>query len=1373
MVSIRWLHLTDLHMGMTGLKDYWPAVEEVFFEDLEYLREKVGMWDLVLFTGDLTQRGTPDEFEQINQLLERLNKKFNELEGALTFLSVPGNHDLVRPNNQEDPSLINLLYLWHNPAVHTPFWENPKSPQRRLINKIFANYMEWWRKTPARNLDSIREGKLPGDFSATFEKGGVKLGIVGLNTSFLHLADVEEGSLTIHVSQLNEACGEAPPDWIKKHDVCLLLTHHPMNWLSEKGQEELKAYIYPPGRFAAHLFGHMHRSNLSSLSEGAAAARRYMQGASLFGVEGWGKGGKEQRIHGYSLCELNVLDKYAELRIWPRLAVKNQSGGWSIERDQSFTLVKGDDCTAPIPIQLLRPRWRDKHNINTTGDKGGDLNDASEGVNVSSQGLTTATSLVVAYLEELANQRPYADWDNSTYIDRDVVKDEALFSRTVTLHKRAEPHETSESKSTEIEGQPSTMAEKSSAAPSNEPTSQSLMIWTEAEDQSSVSGTLPAAPLKEILQSEGRLMLLGEPGMGKTTSLLHLVWESASYSLSSLQVQDIDVTEIPIHVELKYYDGEPEFETFLARKVNDILGSRRLRLGADVEESTKALKFWMSRPEFRFLLLVDGLNEVQPRFHLPIRRMLQALLKSPHRIVIACRERDYDQSFQDFASAYVLQGLQKDEIRDYLERVLGEPGTRLFNEQIKREMLSLAANPLLLWLISKVAQHDPGVTLPTNRGTLFRQFISQMPRLRRSESVEASIPVDIVLSAMAKLGFEMQEREQVAIGLDAVRMWNVPTLGRDLEDILTQAKEWRFLKADGRMGEPIEFIHQLFMEYFAAVHLNNYLLKGQSLEEVLGERPYNVRWNEVILMLAGIADHPSELVKWLSAKAVARQEKSIALLIHDCFETTQAVSDVDARLALINAMITALGDMSDPDRSWAMKRYLISMGETAVAPLLLALHSNNDQFNYIEIGDQFRQKEIVSTLGHIGDPQAVEPIIKVLKSRAYSLHGVAAAALGLIGDMRAIPHLIECLNHPVSHVVIEAAGALRRMPNYQSTIPLASIMMKHQDPKVRRAAAIALESMADERVVEDLINALRDDWEVSWYAERALVKVGEPAAQALIPLLLDNEGALQNKVAHILEWMGVDAIPSLKLVLTLSSNRLSVRLRVMHIMRAIGHPTLVPVLIELLMDDSKEVRQQAEHTLVRIGEQAVEPLVNCLKNSDIKFRWRVISVLRRIGAPAVVPLIAAAKDPIELVRLGAAYTLKNITDTRAIGPLSTALRHEDPLIRQHAVYALGEMVDYRAVRPLIAALRDEAVEVRREAAHALGQVADQRAGRPLLEALNDNDPEVKCKAMMALLYLGVKAPEPFAAALKDDAPQVRECAARALDIINGTVSERR
>jgi hypothetical protein len=210
---------------MDGLTERWPNVEQEFFNDIEFLVREAGGLDLVLFTGDLTQRAKPEEFERVSELLEKLWAKFRQLACEPQFLAVPGNHDLVRPVDSCSPALLTLLHLWEKDEVQRPFWDNADSPQRELVAQAFNNYVQWWNGLQVPKIAKYRSGLLPGDFAATFEKSAVQLGIVGLNSAFLQLVSGNlQGRMALHVKQFNGACGGNGAQWASNHDLCLLLT---------------------------------------------------------------------------------------------------------------------------------------------------------------------------------------------------------------------------------------------------------------------------------------------------------------------------------------------------------------------------------------------------------------------------------------------------------------------------------------------------------------------------------------------------------------------------------------------------------------------------------------------------------------------------------------------------------------------------------------------------------------------------------------------------------------------------------------------------------------------------------------------------------------------------------------------------------------------------------------------------------------------------------------------------------------------------------------------------------------------------------------------------------------------------------------------
>jgi hypothetical protein len=351
MTSFSWLHLTDLHMGMTEQLPFLPVIKDRFFDDLEVLHKKCGSWDLVLFTGDLTQGGKVEEFKKVDEFLAELWEHLGKLGSKPSLLAVPGNHDLTRPINPKEPEVVVLRSWALHPDVQPEFWTDSKSRYRKVVDAAFENYINWWNSAPSRL--PIQSGMLPGDFSAVLEKPGASLGIVGLNTTFLQLTPGDyKGKLTLDARQFQEACGSDGPEWVKKRSACLLLTHQPPDWLTLEAQKQLQAEITGYDYFAAHIFGHMHEARYSAAAEGGASLRRTSQGPSLFGMEYFGEEKKQERIHGYVAGKIEIDGAKGRLQFWPRRAFR-PGGEWNFAADtETFKLTEEHTRPEEIPIRI-------------------------------------------------------------------------------------------------------------------------------------------------------------------------------------------------------------------------------------------------------------------------------------------------------------------------------------------------------------------------------------------------------------------------------------------------------------------------------------------------------------------------------------------------------------------------------------------------------------------------------------------------------------------------------------------------------------------------------------------------------------------------------------------------------------------------------------------------------------------------------------------------------------------------------------------------------------------------------------------------------------------------------------------------------------
>ncbi|TKC98164.1 metallophosphoesterase [Polyangium fumosum] len=354
MKTFTWLHLTDLHMGMVDQDWLLPNVKEQLFRDIQALEASLGPVDVVFFTGDLTQRGARSEFSKFHDFIEELWSILQNKDAKL--LAVPGNHDLQRPGPTSDVDL--MVQGWSDPAtLPADFWKRD-SLARQLVNSIFAEYNDWWRNCPRR--PHIRQGLMAGDFSASLEKDGLRIGVIGLNVTFLQIQGGNyEGKLAVHPHQFHAVCGGDGPKWTSTHDAAILLTHQPPQWLYKDAAQLFSSEIQGNDRFAVHLCGHMHEHCFTQIAINRTEPAVRWQGLSTCGLERYQvihdpaeptPVSMVDRQHGYSIGRLEFGEQVV-LKFWPRRLVPRGEFDW----DTTIRRVEPSNHTSPL---ILKPRKR-------------------------------------------------------------------------------------------------------------------------------------------------------------------------------------------------------------------------------------------------------------------------------------------------------------------------------------------------------------------------------------------------------------------------------------------------------------------------------------------------------------------------------------------------------------------------------------------------------------------------------------------------------------------------------------------------------------------------------------------------------------------------------------------------------------------------------------------------------------------------------------------------------------------------------------------------------------------------------------------------------------------------------------------------------
>lgn len=279
---------------------------------------------------------------------------------------------------------------------------------------------------------------------------------------------------------------------------------------------------------------------------------------------------------------------------------------------------------------------------------------------------------------------------------------------------------------------------------------------------------------------------------------------------------------------------------------------------------------------------------------------------------------------------------------------------------------------------------------------------------------------------------------------------------------------------------------------------------------------------------------------------------------------------------------------------------------------------------------------------------------------------------------------------------------------------------RHPDPRVRRAAAMALGRIQDGAALDDLLPLLDDP-------DESVVRQASWAIRQLQGLSESQRHQVQSALTLQLEMHEQDELwPFLEALA----------------------PHAGPASVDLV---GKWI---AGGLLAGMGSEARPPLTEGM----------AALVLGGLDTPRAVRTLAAVgalgnREQRAAWRIARAMTLH--PDSTYLPSLRSLLAHEHPYARAAGVRALGTYEDTASLEQIYPLLSDFDWEVRASALRALGDIGDETA-RPFVVAMTgDAHPLVREAALLALEKLGVEERiDLVTELLTDDVPAVRLTALR-------------
>ncbi|WP_186429671.1 NACHT domain-containing NTPase [Clostridium sp. BSD9I1] len=351
--------------------------------------------------------------------------------------------------------------------------------------------------------------------------------------------------------------------------------------------------------------------------------------------------------------------------------------------------------------------------------------------------------------------------------------------------------------------------------------------------------------LKDILQlSKGKALILGDPGIGKTTL--------CKFILQQWSVGDLWESSIVIYLQLKEWNEKSEdFKT---------LGDFILEKYSKFKE--KELDYLLSSDNVIFIF--DGLNEILSKNKKNFFDKLS--MENLHNCIFTSQSYDYDELIKKDYEIFENIGLKKENIKQYLEDYFNykEPFANNISNDIMNINVDLTKNPMLLDMICFLKGKDEYTKTETIT-EIYEGLLEKYIEIYIEDEKEFDLPDSgKFISIISELSYKslISSRSYIT--------------GREFSEFLNESKmEYskkknffndKFLnvgffraKYPNRQWREnkYEFFHSTFQEFLTAKHIVS-KFDETSLIKFLDEYKYEKRFEQVFRFLFGILSINSE-----------------------------------------------------------------------------------------------------------------------------------------------------------------------------------------------------------------------------------------------------------------------------------------------------------------------------------------------------------------------------------------------------------------------------------------------------------------------------------------------------------------------------------
>jgi formylglycine-generating enzyme required for sulfatase activity/tRNA A37 threonylcarbamoyladenosine biosynthesis protein TsaE len=406
---------------------------------------------------------------------------------------------------------------------------------------------------------------------------------------------------------------------------------------------------------------------------------------------------------------------------------------------------------------------------------------------------------------------------------------------------------------------------------------------------------------QEMVSRKSKLLMMGDPGSGKSTFVKHIAYLMAQAALAKDTAPWLGRlgewkhgSLLPVHIELRQVMAQADGKSKGARLISNYLRAELTEWG--LEDYWSEFNDALQDKQGGLLFLLDGLDEVPTAQRQAMVDAVNDLasLYPRHRYVVTCRPYAYvGQPWKLTGFHEVTLAPFSDEqidrfIQNWYERLTerkrieraasGEKARRLIEAVHRRDLLGLAERPLLLTVMAQL--HAYAGQLPEDRTQLYADAVQLL--LQRWESRLGA--ENGILEYLAVPGLKMSDLESGLYEV-AFRAHSAGDSRDGTADISEgQLRQYlaRYLNHDwNKAGLFVEYIreragllvrhkteaytfpHRSFQEFLSACYwlgMEDY--PGESVRLVCADWD---RWREVFVLAAGYAARTKRLGQAIAA----------------------------------------------------------------------------------------------------------------------------------------------------------------------------------------------------------------------------------------------------------------------------------------------------------------------------------------------------------------------------------------------------------------------------------------------------------------------------------------------------------------------------